>query len=203
MEKSVIERFGRYYREGPPDACWLWLGGVTGRGYGAFWLDGRTVTATRVMWRVTHGADVPDDMVVRHRCDNRPCVNPAHLELGTAQQNVDDKVERGRQYQGARHHFARLTPDGVRALLAAYEGGAAVKDLAARYGVTDVAVWHILSGRNWKSVTGGVDVRRGRRDTQAYVARRLAEGARNTEIAAELGVTPEAVSYHKARLNND
>ncbi len=79
--------------------CIEWGGALTSRGYGSKWADGRMVGAHRWAYEQKYGP-IPEGMVVRHRCDNRACVNVAHLELGTQSQNVRDAVERGRWTQG-------------------------------------------------------------------------------------------------------
>lgn len=88
-------RFWDKVRKGHTSECWLWVGG-TKRGYGRFWYNGRAQYAHRVAYMLERGT-VPDDVVVRHTCDNPTCVNPRHLVLGTQTDNVSDMVERGRQ----------------------------------------------------------------------------------------------------------
>ena len=78
--------------------CWEWRGGVSGSGYGILsaprlGLDGARVH--RLMWEM-HNGPISDGLVVRHRCDNPPCINPNHLEIGTHGQNMQDMVDRGR-----------------------------------------------------------------------------------------------------------
>lgn len=78
-----------------PDACTTWAGGIDKDGYARFWYDGRTQPASRVLWLLTKGA-IPDGLIVRHSCDNPPCLNAAHLLLGTPKQNTQDALERKR-----------------------------------------------------------------------------------------------------------
>jgi hypothetical protein len=80
-----------------PHHCWEWLAS-THKGkwpYGQFWYEGKMRKAHRVAYLLTH-QDCPDDLVVRHTCDNPICVNPDHLILGTVADNNKDTMDRGR-----------------------------------------------------------------------------------------------------------
>ena len=68
-------------------SCWLWLGGKTGCGYGAFWLNGKTHLAHRISWMLA-GNVMPEPLCIDHLCRNRSCVNPGHLELVTIGENL-------------------------------------------------------------------------------------------------------------------
>lgn len=77
------------------NGCWEWRGPRSARGYGSLnTADGR-LYAHRVAYEL-HNGPIPDGLVVRHKCDNPPCVNPNHLEIGTQLDNIQDSVERGR-----------------------------------------------------------------------------------------------------------
>lgn len=75
--------------------CWKWTGCTDGRGYGKFTAAGIQMRAHRAALAFA-GTHVPDDLVVRHDCDNTLCVNPDHLRLGTQADNVADTIRRGR-----------------------------------------------------------------------------------------------------------
>lgn len=93
-------------RKGPND-CWPYVGGKRRErcnanrviDYGKYKArDGKTWNAHRYSWFLTNGP-IPDGLMVCHTCDNPPCCNPAHLFLGTSQDNADDMVAKGRQYR--------------------------------------------------------------------------------------------------------
>jgi len=95
--RPLAERFWRKVAVRGPDECWLWTGSRTKQGYGQIALGevrNRPELAHRVAWTLTFGAT--GALYVLHRCDVRPCVNPAHLFLGTTRDNALDMVAKGR-----------------------------------------------------------------------------------------------------------
>lgn len=97
MSKGLAEAFERLYIPEPNSGCWLWVGGTRDkRGYGNWIRQGfDTRSAHRISWMM-HKGPIPDGLHVLHKCDVTLCVNPEHLFLGTNQDNIDDKVRKGR-----------------------------------------------------------------------------------------------------------
>lgn len=94
--QSTINRFRQRVLAAGTADCWLWTGGISKGGYGRFFVRGKTWNAHRISWEIANGRAVPEGLIVRHTCDNRRCVNPSHLLIGTHKQNTGDAIERGR-----------------------------------------------------------------------------------------------------------
>ena len=133
------------------DECWPWRGGKLPNGYGAFWLGSNNTGAHRAAYRLFVG-EIPAGLVVRHSCDNKECVNPAHLTLGSQAQNIADKVGRGRQARGESHGNARYTEDCVARIRAAFALGRRQASISFCAGAERTFVWRVVHGVSWPHV---------------------------------------------------
>jgi hypothetical protein len=145
-------------QSGGPEACWPWQAGRMATGYGLFRLEQLPATmkkAHRVSWLFAYG-EIPEGMHVCHRCDNPPCVNPAHLFLDTREGNMRDRDAKGRVHRGMKHHgessgrSAKLTLAQVTEIKRAYAAREASQaKLGKRFGVSQTQVGRIVRGERW------------------------------------------------------
>ena len=149
IKRSLSQRFwGKVDRSGE---CWVWTGALTGPGYGQITVSGRKKTAHRLSWEAYNGP-APKGMFVCHKCDNRACVNPAHLFLGTHADNMADMARKGRSYHGEKHHWAKLSTDDVDEIRRFYSNGTPQKVLAREFGVTQGAISQIVNNLTRKKI---------------------------------------------------
>jgi len=131
----------------------MWTAGTDKGGYGVFWLNERYQTAHRAAYKLYVGP-VPDDLFVCHRCDNRRCVNPNHLFLGSATENMTDRDAKGRQAKGTDFKRSKLNPA---AILEIHQSRLPDTELARKFGVTKGAINHVRHRRNWRHIEAPSD----------------------------------------------
>ncbi len=148
---TVTERFNSYLTPPNANGCVEWGGARFGPdSYGAFYVNGKTIGAHRYAYQMAHGS-IPDNMLIQHRCDNPPCVNPDHLEAGTPATNGLDAMNRRRVRAGVYSHKAKLTDNEVEQIRSTYaQGQAKQRELGRTYGVSQAAISLIIRGINRK-----------------------------------------------------
>ena len=149
--KDPLTRFASRWELRDGSDCWWWTAGVGSHGYGSFHADGSPVLAHRWSYVHHHGL-IPPDMDVRHSCDNRRCVNPAHLSLGSRKQNMEDAVARGRIARGERSGLAVLTDEVVRQIRSMTGSNQAI---ANQFRVSRETIRRVRRGTHWTHVEGG------------------------------------------------
>ncbi|MBV8666768.1 MAG: HNH endonuclease [Burkholderiaceae bacterium] len=152
MNKDVITRL--LEKATWKDSCLVWRGGFARSGYGTFHFGGKTQSTHRVSYML-HKGEIPDGMVVMHTCDNRLCINPEHLIIGTSKDNAVDMNIKGRnaQISGISHHKARINADlanSIRARYIPYDRANGSSALAREFGVSQSCVHAVLRGVTWK-----------------------------------------------------
>lgn len=141
-------RFLEGFRPGPENECWLWRKPLNGDGYGYVWDGCLQQRAHRYSYGY-HCEPVPEGLNVLHGCDNRACVNPAHLRLGTQKDNVRDALERGRLPRGEGSNPRKFSERDAVAAFGMKLLGFKHREIADAYGCSRAAVTHCLTGKTW------------------------------------------------------
>lgn len=143
--------WNKVYKE--PRGCWIWLGGVNSGGYGLFKKKGFCTTAHRYSYLVANHLS-STNLHVLHKCDNRKCVNPKHLFLGTQADNVADMVSKGRNStaRGERNYNAKLSPKDIQSIRQLRKEGLSQQKIADQFGVSQSMIGYIVRNENWKHI---------------------------------------------------
>jgi hypothetical protein len=146
------ERFWSRVDKAGDGGCWLWTGNAKSRDYGVVPRNRGSVLAHRYSWALANGREIPAGLVVMHTCDNPPCVNPAHLTVGTQADNIRDAKAKNRilseKNRAARSMSRALTDEQIAEIRAAYSaGGETHRSLAQRYGVSHGFIQKVITGR--------------------------------------------------------
>ncbi len=155
-------RFDSKWIPDPTSGCWLWTASVDRNGYGWFQNGvGRAAKAHRISHEL-HVGPIPRGLNVCHKCDVPGCVNPDHLFLGTHKDNVDDKVQKGRQAKGdainrnrrvargERNGNSKLKAVDVKEIRRRYAGGGITQaQIGSEYNVSQVLIGKIVRNESW------------------------------------------------------
>lgn len=160
MRTTPEERFWK--RVDKSGECWIWTGLEKAKGYGYFWANGKHYRAHRFSYEINRG-EIPNGMLVCHTCDNRACVNPAHLFLGTARDNAQDAIRKGRWHNmrairnGGWHNIRRspkpLPVESIREIRARFTGAKGEQAALAReFNVRHQLVSKIVRNQIWVNI---------------------------------------------------
>lgn len=129
------------------DSCWLWTAPCDRNGYGRFNITSKQkIMAHRGSWLLA-GNTIPEGLILRHKCRNRNCVNPEHLETGTHQENCADMIRDGTIMRGKKHHSVKLTEEQVLQIRA--RSTETQKILAEEFGVSRETISKIILNKIW------------------------------------------------------
>lgn len=146
-KRPFIERFRSNFTEGNKNECWNWTGTCNKVwGYGYLRVQNKGFRAHRISYEYYKGK-IPEGLMVCHSCDNRLCVNPNHLFLGTHQDNMTDKVAKDRQTKGSNNALAKLSEQQV---IDIFNSPLKLEELGEIYGVAFGTISKIKLGKRWK-----------------------------------------------------
>ncbi|WP_081075214.1 HNH endonuclease signature motif containing protein [Burkholderia multivorans] len=136
--------------------CLEFTGHICKAGYGLVWHEGKNRLAHRVSFEL-HRGPITGTQDVMHSCDNRKCINPAHLNLGSRRDNMHDMITKGRarKCRGEAHPVAKLTAgavDQIRARYKRYSRTDGAPALAREFGVSPDAILAVIAGRSWAAI---------------------------------------------------
>lgn len=159
LAANVSDRFWSKVGNERGNGCWEWAAWKDKDGYGAMKLRSEGLAlmarAHRISYVLHHG-EIPDGLIVRHRCDNPSCVNPSHLLLGTTAENMADKVRRGRlpNQRGERNPANKLNDEAVRQIIAVLSrpDPPTQKEIANQFGISQMTVSLIRQGKVWSHI---------------------------------------------------
>ena len=198
-----------------PNGCWEWKGYINKNGYPHTnfrkYIGKETRIAAHKYSYMRFKGEIPTGMHVCHNCpggDNRSCVNPQHLWLGTSLQNNRDKESKGTQCKGITNGQHKLTEQEVIEIRRRFLAGEYGSDLAKEYNVSNGLIYHIKNGRAWKHLIQGDECERAKRIKKNYpnklteknvhdIRLRHSKGERVTDLAKEFGVNTTMISRIK------
>ena len=134
------------------DECWEWQKSITRDGHGRWNIGGKRVVAHRIAFTLANPHIDINGKVIRHTCDNPPCCNPSHLLCGTHDDNVQDRVNRGRSACGIHNGRSKLTENDVRQIRKMLKTDVQKTHIAKKYRVDRKVIYNINMCKNWTCV---------------------------------------------------
>jgi len=135
METTLLDILDNYIED--KNGCHIWQGSFFKSGYPSIYYNGKNFRGNRLVYD-TYVGPIPVEYCVLHDCDNPACINPNHLTLGTHQDNMSDKVSKGRQYKSTRdnHPNTKLTDNDCSFIYRKFQGDyGEIKALSKLWGV--------------------------------------------------------------------
>lgn len=151
--QADIDRFFKHVDRRNDDECWDWVGSKNPKGYGNFWIGNKITSAHRFSYFMYCG-NFDFNLCVCHSCDNRSCVNPSHLFLGTQTDNMKDMVDKKRSSRGENQFGSILKEYMIESIRKRYSEGETGVSLGLEYGVSKGTISAICRGEKWAWADG-------------------------------------------------
>lgn len=127
--------------------CWNWIGVLAGGGYGRLRFEGKNIAAHRLSYKLFKG-EIGENLFVCHSCDNKKCLNPDHLWIGTLQDNVNDAVKKGRvNMKGVKNRFCSLTEHQIEEFIILRNESITYQRLSRIFNSSEQHLRNIFKGR--------------------------------------------------------
>lgn len=147
------------------ESCWVWIGARSDKGYGTFWDNtiNKHIHVHRLSYEI-HRGPIPRGLMVLHDCpsgDNRACINPDHLWTGTARDNTQDMIKKGRDkfpqgMPGEANPAAKLTAADVADIRKRLNEGETMRSIARSFSVARGTIAFIKTGVTWIGVAAAI-----------------------------------------------
>lgn len=161
------------------EGCWEWKGNLNIGGYGKF---GSKSSASRLQYIHYYGP-IPKGLFVCHTCDNRKCVNPDHLFLGTCAENLKDMTEKGRRARGSKITSSKLNEDIILQIRKDRLSGMMYKELQEKYSLSKDIIIDICKNKTWKHVDLG---KKCSKYLSPYDKNRIQQGQKSNHLTDEI-----------------
>jgi len=167
LREDDLKRFWKKVKKGAPNECWVWTGSTTQRGYGQFCIRDRRVVAHWILLPVLPDRSKGEQAC--HKCDNPPCVNPAHIFIGTQVDNMQDCKSKGRMhfptnkeldsmrakiihFKGIEVWNHKLDTEQVRQVITSPQFHGINRHFSRMFGVSEQVISGIRKGHRWKHI---------------------------------------------------
>lgn len=131
-------------------SCWIWTAGLFPNGYGSISINDKTFKVSRIVYELAFGK-FDKKLLVLHKCDNKKCVNPKHLFIGTHKNNMEDMTRKGRQNKGEDRPQSKLKKSQVLFIRKNYSKYSQ-QELANKFKVSRRLIHNIINLKAWKHI---------------------------------------------------
>ncbi len=151
VQPKLADDFWASVQRSDNASCWPWLKSTQRSGYGRLAFKGSRMGSHQIAWILVNGP-IGNGLCVLHKCDNPTCCNPSHLFLGTNNDNIADRMAKGRSVVGSKHKKSKLTEETVRQAREDRALGLTYTELEKKYGVTRATLHAAISGEAWRHI---------------------------------------------------